>query len=396
MMRYVVGNEQYRKAITYYLSKHPYENVETNDLQRAFFDKLGINIDWFFDEWVYRGAYPKYQVSYSNTNGQVSVVAKQVQTMTSIVDVFKMPLVIDYYYSDGTHDSQKNWSKQAIDTFAFKVPTGKQLAYVLFDPNWNIYKSLSFNRSYAEIAAQASTAENMIDRYDAILALKDTTIDRKRELLINRFAKEKFYGIRAEIVSQLVKDKDKKSIDIIKLALTDTNHLVRRACLESIDSIQPSLLKNYEALLKDASYTNIEMALTKLCRQFPNKQAAYLELTKNEVGFSKTVRITWLQIACKKEREKYLPELVDYASHSYEFRTRNRAFSAIEALGACDKTILFHLMEAMVNSNSRLAGPAATTFHKLTEHAANKMLVKEVYQAHTWKPFEKEILEKEL
>jgi hypothetical protein len=53
-------------------------------------------------------------------------------------------------------------------------------------------------------------------------------------------------------------------------------------------------------------------------------------------------------------------------------------------------------MEAMVNSNSRLAGPAATTFHKLTEHAANKMLVKEVYQAHTWKPFEKEILEKEL
>jgi hypothetical protein len=119
-------------------------------------------------------------------------------------------------------------------------------------------------------------------------------------------------------------------------------------------------------------------------------------LTKNEVGFSKTVRIAWLQIACAKEKDKYLPELTDYASHSYEFRTRNKAFGALEALGACDKSILFNLMEAMVNSNSRLAGPAATTFHKLTENANNKMMVKEVYQAHTWKPYEKEILEKEL
>ncbi|GIV43322.1 MAG: hypothetical protein KatS3mg035_0445 [Bacteroidia bacterium] len=41
MMNYVFGEEAYKAVIHYYLKKHAYKNVETNDLYQAFQDTLG-------------------------------------------------------------------------------------------------------------------------------------------------------------------------------------------------------------------------------------------------------------------------------------------------------------------------------------------------------------------
>ena len=136
MLRYVVGNEQYRRVITAYLQKYPYTNVESNDLYRAFYDVLGINLDWFFDEWVYRGGIPEYTIHYVDSGPKLSLYVNQTHKMTNVTGVFKMPVNIELHYTDGTKDSFQVWNQLAKDTFNFtKSDAAKKISFVLFDPN---------------------------------------------------------------------------------------------------------------------------------------------------------------------------------------------------------------------------------------------------------------------
>ena len=398
MLRYVAGNEQYRKVITEYLKKHPYQNVESNDLYRSFYDVLGMNLDWFFDEWVYRGGIPEYTVAYTETSNGMAMYVHQTHAMNNLTGVFTMPINMELHYTDGTKDSFQVWNKSVNDTFNFiKSNASKKISYVLFDANNNILKTVNFEKPYAALIAQAKDAPHMIDRYDAVLGLKKYDFAQKRNDLINLYNREKFYGIRAEIVAQLAKDSDVVSQKLMVQALADTNFLVRRSALDNAAKINKKILKNYEALLTDVSYLTIENALNKLCEQYPKNVTSYLETTKNVIGYSKNVRITWLQNYLKYKDSTnltYKNELIDYASHSYEFRTRTKAMQAIDALHIWDEKLMASLIEAAYNTNGRLSGPAIATFKSLAKQETFMAAAKKYYTNHTWKDWQKEILDK--
>jgi len=398
MMRYVVGNEQYRRVITAYLQKYPYQNVESNDLYRAFYNVLGINLDWFFDEWVYRGGIPEYTINYMDTGSKLTMIVNQTHEKTNVTGVFKMPINIEFHYTDGSKDSFQVWNKVAKDTFDFtKSDVTKKISYVLFDPNNQILKTVKFEKSYQELIAQAKNTAFMIDRYDAIIALKSIEIEKKRKDLVELYLKETFSGIKMEILSQLANDDNKDTKMIMIKAMTDTSHMVRRAVLDNTTKLDKNLLKNYEALLFDPSYQTIETALNKLCSEFPKNAEKYLELTKNDMGMNKNIRITWLQNALtykKNQDAAYKDELIGYASHSYEFRTRTKAFTALDSLKLWNENLIQNLLEATYNSNGRLAGPATTTIRNLSKKEEFKTAAKKYYETHVWKDWQKEIMEK--
>ncbi|MBL0310702.1 MAG: M1 family metallopeptidase [Bacteroidetes bacterium] len=64
MIRYVVGDSVFRRSIANYLKEHAYDNVSNHDFMMTFLRTAGINLDWFFDQWVYRAGVPNYSVSY--------------------------------------------------------------------------------------------------------------------------------------------------------------------------------------------------------------------------------------------------------------------------------------------------------------------------------------------
>src|ERR1017187_2721657 len=117
MLRYVAGDEQFKFGINYYLMHHPYSNVETNDLYRAYFDGMGLNYDWFFEEWLYKGGEPVYDVSYQDaTTGDAmestDITVLQTQAVDEQTGIFKMPIVFSVYYKDGTNDTKKEWRSE--------------------------------------------------------------------------------------------------------------------------------------------------------------------------------------------------------------------------------------------------------------------------------------------
>ena len=146
MMKYVVGREGYNKSIKHYLEKHKYQNVDSEDLLVAFHETLGKSLDWFWEEWVYKGGEPHYVVSYreetenafpASMQGKQQTVfsVSQEHELSDVVGLFKMPIVFEVHYTDGTKDSKTVWVENKHHEVKVENAASKKVSFVLFDPN---------------------------------------------------------------------------------------------------------------------------------------------------------------------------------------------------------------------------------------------------------------------
>ena len=44
------------------------KNVETMDLKKSIEVTTGLNLDWFFRQWVYEPGFPEYKVSWTHNH----------------------------------------------------------------------------------------------------------------------------------------------------------------------------------------------------------------------------------------------------------------------------------------------------------------------------------------
>ncbi|MGZ5242698.1 MAG: M1 family aminopeptidase [Bacteroidia bacterium] len=401
MLKYVTGREEYNKAIKYYLEKNAYKNVTTEDLYSAFYDVLGLNLDWFFDQWLYHGGEPFYNVRYEDATSKgkriTNIYIDQTHEVSDLIGYFRMPIVVEVHYKDGSKISQKETVFGR--NYRMQIPnTGnKEIDFVLFDPNGEILKQVSFEKSFEELIAQALKAPNMIDRYDALVELRNVPLDKKRETLLKSYKKETFHATKAEIISQLIEDKNAESISLLKSALQDKDVQVRYAVVSHTQNRPEAYINEYEKMLQDSSYRVIETALVKLVNWQPEKAAQYLEQTKNEIGMSRNLRITWLKTALLNnhgDKNKWQTELVDYTSQAFEFRTRGNAFNALQSLNYLDENAINNMFEAALSSNGRLARPALDALGYFNAQENYKSMINRTLQSQKWNTAQREKLTK--
>ena len=399
MIRYVVGDSVYKRSVTNYLKKHAYSNVLTSDFKMTFMETAGVNLDWFFDEWINRAGFPEYVVSYEKQKERVAVFVNQKQKVDELTGYFKMPIVFEAHFKDGSSSSSKEWLSRAADTVYLNATPGAEIDYVLFDPGSNIIKSVEFKKSFDELSSQLLKAKHFMDRYDALRALLDTSIERKRDLLVKTFKENNFQTLKAEIVHQLSKDTTAASYQLFQTALHDKDMMVRRSVLDYLDTFPAAIVPDVEKILSDTSYINIETALRKLCKQLSAKAQTYLAQTKNLYGLNDNVRMAWLEMKIKygtANVEEARKELTTYASNHFEFRTRTRAFEAIERLEYCNEEVIKNLFNACTYTNSRLANPASKCLKSLVKTPSNSEMAKAIFELTKWKDWERKIIEAQL
>lgn len=397
MLKYVVGYEEYNKGIKYYLTQHKYKNVDSEDLLIAFHDALGVSLDWFWEEWVYKGGEPAYNVSYKTVtdNGALSTMVSVDQThnRSNVVGLFKMPFVFEVYYTDGTKDSVRTTIEKEHHDVLIPNKGAKKIAYVLFDPNSNVMKQVTFTKTVDEYRAQAAGAPNMIDRYDALVGLRSAPLDEKRDFLIERFDKETFHAPKAEIISQLANDNNPASVNLIKKALADKDDDVRKAAINNLTTISTDMLPEVEKLLKDPSYDLVAMVLEKLAFNNPAGIDKYLDLTKGTTGVrGHNVEIKWLEVAIGAGKKEFTDKLVEYTSNSYEFLTRVNAINALKKLNIFSANALPYTLDAAVSPNTRLSGPAIGVLKYFYEQAGHRKAMLDYYRSKKWKNFERDLL----
>jgi len=364
MLRDVMGDREFKDAIRHYLLKYGFNYAETNDFIRCTYDATGKSYNWFFDEWILRGGEPDYKVTDSVINdslGNRSTLCKvwQVQEVNQLNGLFKMPVCFEVHYADGSADSLKVWIEKQYTEVRIPNPGKKPVEFVLFDPNRKILKKATFERTIDQLAAQAVKAKNMIDRYDAWLALRAVPIDKKSKIMIPAFQRESFWLIRSEILGQLAEDHSPESIETFRQAMRDKDANVRKAALKNLNPLPDLLQTTAEEMLYDSSYLNVELALEALCASFPAYTDQYLELTKDMEGWrGKNIRMKWLELAIIRGRKEFLPELISYCSPKYEFETRINAFNLLKKLKYSDEVTVGFAQVASKHWNNKLSNAA--------------------------------------
>jgi aminopeptidase N len=401
MLGYVLGEEEWKRALNHYLKVHAYANVETNDLQQAIQDKLGKDLSWFFDQWIYRGGEPEYTVGYNDimkADGEryTEISVAQTHARTEVVGLFKMPVVFEVYYADGTKDKVTEWIEEANEVVKVNNKGHKEIAFVLFDPNSQVLKSVTFNKSFDELEAQVQKAPFMLDRYDALVALRETPLEAKKALLLNVFAKETFHQMKAEVINQLVNDE--QSATTLQQVFTQSAPSPKLAALKTYNGNSESWKQVFTKALQDSSYDVVLASLEKLCKQYPLEAGKFLDATKHVYGMNNVVNIKWHELAASNliQPEQSTNELVNYASNAWEFRTRNNAFTSLKKLGYCDAKLVVNLFDAVLSTNARLAGPAAQLAEFLAQQTVYKNMFVAYHKGKTWEPWQQEQLKKHL
>jgi len=402
MLKYVVGGrEMYNKAMKYYLEKHKYQNVEARDLLIAFEESTGMSLDWFWEEWYFKGGLPSYSISYSEQNGATQFTVSQTQELTDITGLsaadgrvaglYKMPIWFEVHYTDGTLDKKQAWIEKQTENVNIPNPSAKKIDFVLFDPDNQVLKSAAtFHKPFEMLKAQAMKADNLLDRLDAVEAMKATDINTKRNTLIDVYNKESFQAVKAAVVAQLISDSNSQSRNIIRSAIHNKDVAVRKSALSNAKTIPAELLPDYETLLSDSSYDAIVSTLDLLNKNNPAKLPQYLASTKGVIGtIGRNVEIKWLELSAASTNDKqYTDKLVAYTSNSYEFRTRGNAMDALMRLDYFDTTLLANLLNAVPSSNGRLSGPATQVLQYFYAEDKWKKTIADYVAANKWEPWQ--------
>lgn len=358
MLRYVVGNEEYRLGIQKYLKDHPYQSVNTQDLIDAFHDTTGQEIGWFIDQWVAKGGEPHLNVSFEENKKQKSynLLVEQLQDTTPLVATFKMPVWVEIHFESGRISRKQFWIENTIDTLQIPKTEKDKIKFVLFDPNAEILKQMQFNRPLNWKLNQAQFATNMIDRYYALIDLRKESIKKKEAVLRKVFEQESFYLTKAEAMNQLVLAGVNVSAEVSAL-IQSNNPQLQKAVLSSWSKMDKQYEGELSKLLKANSYDVIQLALVRLVSNFPENTNYYLEQTNGVMGTrGLNVRIQWLEIKAMQEKsEAVLSELVDYTSNSFDFIARQNAIGALKRLNYCNEQLVKNLALGVQKANWKLA-----------------------------------------
>ncbi len=123
MLREEVGNDVFWRGVNSYLVKNGFANVQTTDLQAAMEKESGRDLNWFFDQWVYKAGAPRLTITsgYSERTKILKITASQTQKADAIVPaVFRMPLTIAIKTEKGIEAITRHISNRS-ESFSIKL-----------------------------------------------------------------------------------------------------------------------------------------------------------------------------------------------------------------------------------------------------------------------------------
>lgn len=161
MLRWKLGDANFYQGVKNYLADPAlaYGYAKTPDLQAHLEAVSGMDLDEFFNDWIYKQGYPTYTVTAQNIGtGQARITINQTQSHSS-VSFFEMPVPIRLTGAGGqTQDVVLNHTSNG-QQFTVAVPFA--VTGIAFDPD----KHIISKNSTATLAGESFTLANAIRLY---------------------------------------------------------------------------------------------------------------------------------------------------------------------------------------------------------------------------------------
>lgn len=291
MLRSLVGDEPFFKTLSHFLHRYAFDAVDTADFIRSVKTVTGRNLDWFFDQWLYKPGHPVFEVKseWDAVKRVVRLNVAQVQDLSRGVPVFRVPVSIKLV-SPGRTVIRKVWIEKREETFEF--PFEEKPLLVRFDEDNVLIKEIIFPRERDELVFQLGR-DDVIGRMDAavaLLAFKDDP--RTAAALATSLRSDPFWAVRKSALEALAQIGVKGGPAVFKKACQDPDPQVRAAALVALGNLKDRAhLKFYKDLFrKDPSYRVQAEALTAIGKTGDPSAAPFLKQAAAVPSFRDMVR----------------------------------------------------------------------------------------------------------
>lgn len=237
MMRWILGDEPFRRTISHFLHRHAFGPADTHDFLTAVKEMTGQNLDWFFQQWLLSPGHPIFDVSYrwDDTDRKIKLRIAQTQDTSGRVPVFKTPVIIAVTTTDGKV-TQKLWLNEKIEQF--DIACDKAPLMVRFDEGNYLLKEWTFKKTTAELIYQL-THDDVIGRMWAAAQLrKAKKNDSATAALLEAAQNDPFWSVRRAAVETLGTSKDESHVAVLKRRCLDQNSQVRATALRVLGEYQ--------------------------------------------------------------------------------------------------------------------------------------------------------------
>ncbi len=232
MIRTVLGDDLWRKAIHHYVATRRHTNVTTPDLQRAIEQATGRNIDWLFDEYVFKGGHPAFKLAFEwdEAAKQAKLNVQQTQDEKES-SVFRLPVVIDFTV-DGKQHAFNVQIAEKVHNFYFTLPGKPQM--VRFDPGHNFLKTVDFKRGKDLLLYQLQHDDDAAGRIDAAKELAKLATQEAVDALKQAVLKDKFWGVQSEAARALGGIRSEIARDALLACVTVKHPKARRGVVAGL------------------------------------------------------------------------------------------------------------------------------------------------------------------
>ncbi|HKZ48552.1 MAG TPA: M1 family metallopeptidase [Thermoplasmata archaeon] len=239
MIRYVLGDALWWKAIRHYVAKHAQGVVETHDFKVAIEEATGRALDVLFKQWVYGAGHPEFEVTwaYDEKAKTAAVTVRQKQEVKDLTSLFSVPADLEVIWDGGTR-RQRFQVDKAEHTFTLACPERPKA--ILFDPeNW-ILKKLTFEKKKDELLFQLAQARNVVPRIQACeglaKVLSDSDVVKGLERALSRDASWAVRRATAKALGEIGTGDAKRVL--LATGLKTAEGRVRRAAVEALGNFR--------------------------------------------------------------------------------------------------------------------------------------------------------------
>jgi len=286
MLRKYVGDDAFFASLKLYLEVNKFTSVEIHHLRLAFEKVTGEDLNWFFNQWFLSSGHPQLLINteYDAINKKQKIHIQQVQDLTKI-PLFKLPMYIDIY-TNSKVERKKITVTKASETFEFDALQQPDL--VNADAEKMLLCNKEEEKTIKEWAFQYNKAPLYLDRHEALAALARQAKDSLSTQIILSALNDKFWGIRAAVISVLKDIQPGYETEIknklVAIVEKDGRSAVRSTAIDylSANFKDDDLQTHYKNALNDKAYSVLSSALTAIARTNPAEGLKLSQKYENE------------------------------------------------------------------------------------------------------------------
>lgn len=385
MLRAQLGEENFWRAVNYYLNKHAHQPVTTDDFRAAIEESTGQSMDAFFDQWVYKMGHPIFEVtkSYDAASKTLKLNVKQTQKRDETSDypqteLFQTPVDIEIATASGTKVERINLAAQAEQTVSIPVDGEPRLV------NWDYQNSLidevKFDKSIDELAYQLKNDPDVMGRMWALGELRTKSraagaSEADKQKALSAFhaviASDKVWQVRREAVNSLAAPGPQgpaailasingtlpkpnfspETVNVLLTATKDQRANIRAAAISQLGRLRDAKYADiFAAGLNDQGYSVIDASAAALGST--KTPAAFDQIAKllDQNSWRDRVRIGALNGLAASGDKRAIEIGLKYADKSYAPNIRTAALGVLAESGKGDERVFPLVFESFKKS----------------------------------------------